>query len=185
MSARLGWFHLTCHTYGTWLPGDHRGFRTRHHREHVEGDYKNPPPPGAHADRLARSKRLLTQEPVVLAPVWRAAVGVAVRDRLLGLGAEVLVVAMSATHLHVQARFPVASAREWLGAAKRHAWFVARDRGWPGRLWATRSRALPIRDRGHQVNVFGYVAGHADEGAWVWTFRDLPPPYGTTVLPKQ
>jgi hypothetical protein len=31
------------HTYGTWLPGDPKGFRTRHHREHIEGDYKKPP----------------------------------------------------------------------------------------------------------------------------------------------
>lgn len=39
------WYHIMCHTYGTWLPGDPRGFRTRHHREHVEGDYKSPPHP--------------------------------------------------------------------------------------------------------------------------------------------
>src|SRR5436190_1901454 len=69
------WFHITTHTYAAWLPGDPRGFRTRHHREHVEGDYKNPPPPGKYADRLARSKKLLTQEPVKLAPEWRPMVG--------------------------------------------------------------------------------------------------------------
>ena len=40
------WFHVTAHTYGAWLAGDARGFRTRHHREHVEGDYKHPPPAG-------------------------------------------------------------------------------------------------------------------------------------------
>ena len=33
------WYHVMCHTYGTWLPGDPKGFRTRHHREQVEGDY--------------------------------------------------------------------------------------------------------------------------------------------------
>ncbi len=175
MSAQLRWFHATSHTYGVWLPGDPRGFRTRHHREHVEGDYKNPPPPGAHADRLARSRRLLVQEPVVLAPEWRPVVGAAVRDRLAQLGAEVLAVAMSATHLHVQARTPVDEVRRWLGIAKCHAWFVARDRDWVGRIWAKRSKALPVRDRGHQVNVFNYIRRHADEGAWVWTFRDRAP----------
>jgi hypothetical protein len=176
VTDRRGWFHLTTHTYGAWLPGDPRGFRTRHHREHVEGDYKNPPPPGTHADRLDRSRRLLQQEPVAMAPEWRRVVGQAVRDRLAGLGAELLVVAVSATHLHVQARMPVTMTRDWLGAAKRHAWFVARDRGWTGQLWAKRSRAMPIRDRGHQVNAFGYICRHAAEGAWVWTFRDARPP---------
>jgi hypothetical protein len=40
----FAWFHAIITTYGAWLDGDARGFRTRHHREHVEGDYKNPPP---------------------------------------------------------------------------------------------------------------------------------------------
>lgn len=175
MNLHLQWFHLTSHTYGAWLPGDARGFRTRHHREHVEGDYKNPPPPGEYAERLARSRRLLVQEPVTLDPEWRPVVGAAVRDRLTGLGAEVLAVAMGATHLHVQARLPAQLARARLGYAKRHAWFEARDRGWNGHLWASRSKAIPIRDRRHQLNVFNYILRHADEGAWVWSFRDAAP----------
>jgi hypothetical protein len=44
MSAWRDWYHVTGSTYGAWLPGDPRGFRTRHHRQHVEGDYKDPPP---------------------------------------------------------------------------------------------------------------------------------------------
>ena len=36
------WYHCTTHTYGSWLRGDRRGWRARHHREHVQGDYKNP-----------------------------------------------------------------------------------------------------------------------------------------------
>jgi hypothetical protein len=37
MSQR--WYHVIISTYGGWLHGDPRGFRTRHHRAHVEGDY--------------------------------------------------------------------------------------------------------------------------------------------------
>jgi hypothetical protein len=40
------WYHCMGNTFGTWLPGSPKGFRTRHHREHVEGDYKHPPPKG-------------------------------------------------------------------------------------------------------------------------------------------
>ncbi len=40
------WFHRIGSAYGPWLPGDSRGWRSRHHREHVDGDCKNPPPPG-------------------------------------------------------------------------------------------------------------------------------------------
>ena len=42
----FSWYHVVLTTYGAWLPGDPRGFRTRHHREHVPGDYKAPPPVG-------------------------------------------------------------------------------------------------------------------------------------------
>ena len=59
MDETWRWFHCTVHTYGAWLHGSARGFRTRHHREHIEGDYKNPPPQGMYDDKLQRSKELL------------------------------------------------------------------------------------------------------------------------------
>src|SRR4029079_6566514 len=40
------WYHVTNHVCGSWVRGDPRGWRSRHHREHVDGDYKNPPPTG-------------------------------------------------------------------------------------------------------------------------------------------
>lgn len=60
------WYHVMGHTYGTWLPGDRRGFRTRHHREHVDGDYRNPPPPGKYNSEYERAIRLLKRDPVYL-----------------------------------------------------------------------------------------------------------------------
>ncbi len=166
------WFHLTTHTYGVWLPGDPRGFRTRHHREHVDGDYKNPPPSGICEERHMRSQELLFQEPVKLPVEWRSRIGQALRERLLELGSEILIVSMSATHAHVLAKTPEVSARDWMGLAKKHAWFVAREAGWIEKLWAKRSHAKPIRDREHQINTFNYILNHRVEGAWVWTFRD-------------
>src|SRR5215218_2149129 len=101
MDDERKWFHCVVSTYGVWLYGDPRGFRTRHHREHVEGDYKNPPPPGTYADKYERSKESLKQDPVRLTPEFRAVVGAALRERLVGLGAQVIAVAMSATHAHI------------------------------------------------------------------------------------
>ena len=123
------WFHVTTHTYGAWLYGDPRGFRTRHHREHIEGDYRNPPPEGKYAAKYERSKESLKQEPVRLTPEWREVVGAALRERLVGLGAEVIAVAMTATHAHILAKMPNSkeATRDWLGLAKKHAWFLARS----------------------------------------------------------
>jgi hypothetical protein len=43
------WYHVTINTYGTWLPGDPRGFHSRGHRVHSSGDYREPPPEREHA----------------------------------------------------------------------------------------------------------------------------------------
>jgi acetylornithine deacetylase len=176
-AAAPRWFHITTHTYGAWLHGDPRGFRTRHHREHIEGDYKHPPPPGKYDAKLERSRRLLKQQPVVLTPEWRGIVGAAIRERLVGLGAQVIAVAVTATHAHVLAKMPDSKevTREWMGFAKKHVWFLARDKGWTGQMWAKKSKATPIKDRKHQENAFNYIVRHKQEGAWVWTFRDPPP----------
>jgi hypothetical protein len=165
------WFHVTTHTYGAWLHGDPRGFRTRHHREHVEGDYKKPPPKGTYDADFTRSKLSLKQPPVILTPEWRRVIGEAIRDRLIELGAELLCVSVSGQHVHYQARMPYLYPRKWTGFAKKHAWHVAVEQGWSGQLWAKRSKANPIKDRAHQVNTFYYILDHASEGAWVWNFR--------------
>lgn len=173
------WFHVTAHTYGAWLYGDPRGFRTRHHREHVDGDYKNPPPPGTYDEEFARSRELLKQAPVILAAGWRPVVGEAFRDRLEQEGSQVLCVSAGGQHVHALAKLPPALARHWVGLAKRHVTFVLHERGWQGLVWAKRSKETPVKDRKHHENVFYYILRHAREGAWTWSFRDrLPKPDG-------
>jgi hypothetical protein len=180
------WFHLTTHTYAAWLHGDPRSFRTRHHRQHIEGDYHSPPPAGKYDDHLRRSRKLLKQEPVSLPPAWREIVGRAIRDKLVSLGAQVLVVSVSSTHVHVLAKMPGGPVpREWIGRAKKHTTFVCKDRGWQGKLWAVRGKVTPVKNRPHQLNVYRYILDHLQEGAWVWDFRrgELSPPEspGTAV----
>ena len=85
---------------------------------------------------------------------------------------------MTATHAHILAKMPDSKevTRDWLGLAKKHAWFLARDKGHTGQMWGKRSKATPIKDYAHQLNSFNYILRHAKkEGAWVWTFRDPPP----------
>ena len=107
MAAWNGWYHVMANTYGTWPPGDPRGFRTRHHREHVEGDYKHPPTAGAYDDRRARSRTLMKREPVILTPAARLAAVEALVHALREVhGLEVLACAVSGCHLHVLLRLP-------------------------------------------------------------------------------
>jgi hypothetical protein len=176
MDETWKWFHCTTHTYGAWLYGDPRGFRTRHHREHVEGDYKNPPPKGTYDWQHQRSKKLLKQAPVALSREWRPVVGAALVEMLLRLEAQLLCLSMGGQHCHLLAKMPPGPApKEWIGRAKKHSHFLANEREWAGKLWAVGSKVIPVRDRGHQLNVFNYILDHAREGAWIWDFRKHQP----------
>ena len=180
------WFHCTTHTYGAWLHGDPRGFRTRHHREHVEGDYKNPPPKGKYDWQYQRSQKLLKQAPVMLARDWRPVIGEALVEMFLRLEAQLLCLSMGGQHCHLLAKRPPGPVpKEWIGRAKKHSHFLANERGWTGKLWAVGSKVIPVRDRAHQLNVFQYILRHSREGAWIWDFRkqQLPPESPGTAVP--
>lgn len=172
MKAWNSWYHVNGNTYGTWLRGDARGWRTRWHREHVEGDYRNPPGCGTFEDVLAQSQESMKHPPVRLDVRRRRIAGQALAEKLVQLKIELLVLSLDAVHYHALARFPDHKPRWWIGLAKKHASHVLRKYGLAGAVWARKSHPLPITDRTHQLNVFGYIRDHADVGAWVWTFRD-------------
>ena len=166
------WIHFVETVYGAWLYGDARGFRTRQHREHVEGDYKDPPPPCTHEAKRRRSMESLKQPPVVLAPAWRPIIGAAVRDRLTDQGAFVLCLSQGGQHLHLLGKLPISSdAHVCMGLAKKHAAFEAKAQGWRGKPWAKRGKEVRVRNRAHQLNVYRYILDHVKEGAWVWAWK--------------
>lgn len=124
----LVWCHIVLTAYGAWLPGDPRGFRTRHHRQHVEGDYRNPPPVGKYARLERRSHELLKQPPMTWPSPWREVIGMALMARLQQLGGFVLCLAVAGQHAHALAKLPHGQEKVWIGLAKKHASFEARHR---------------------------------------------------------
>lgn len=188
------WYHCVGATYGTWLHGDRRGFRTRHHRRHVEGDYRNPPPPGAYDALEKRSRAIARAGEIVLTATQRRVVCLALGERLCEDGVEVVELCVDRTHFHVLCRFPVGSVamsvvpglraqnalqdgrdpipRHLLGRAKKHASHLLRQRGLkaaPGPLWAKRPKIIPIADRQHQLSVVQYIRSHVTKGAALWS----------------
>ena len=159
------WYHSILNVYGAWLSGDPRGFRTRHHREHID----DPPPPGKYATYLNFSLQSLKQNPVVLDADLQSSVGNAMREKLQSKGALVACIAVACQHVHILAKMLQGQERNWLGAAKRHAWFVLRGRGWGTKLWAKGSHTVLIGDRQQQLNVYRYIMRHAEQGAWAWS----------------
>lgn len=172
MDAWNGWYHVNGNTYGTWLPGDARGWREKGHKKHVEGDYKNPPPRGA-GDALHRhAESLLKHAPVHLSSAYRQIAGQALVEMLLYQDIEVIALSVGTVHYHALGRFPDKQVRPHVGRAKRHATFVLRDHGHQTRVWTEKCKVTPIADRQHQLNAFDYICRHAKESAWLWTFRE-------------
>lgn len=99
------WYHVTVSTYGTWLPGDLRGWRTRHHREHVDGDYQNPPPPGKYDALHRAATKSMKRQPIVLPGEIRTTVMETLRDALQHYGVTIAVIAVAGKHAHVLAQF--------------------------------------------------------------------------------
>ena len=161
-------YHCTANTYGTWLRGDPRGWRARHHREHVEGDYKNPPPEGK-CDKLHEySKRLMKRDPVHVGRELRKTVVEEFALRLWQEGSDVIVGCFDDHHLHVLHRARDHNPRHLIGIAKKHTSHLLRQLGLrvaPGGIWAKRSKAIPIKNRAHPLNVSGYIFDHEERGA--------------------
>ena len=158
------------HTYGTWLRGDPRGW-PRHHREHCVGDYNNPPPRGMYEGLYRRSKKLMDRGPVRIPLQMRQFVASAIAESLLKHGNDVVIVSVDSNHVHALARFRDRNARHWIGRAKKNASHCMRQheiRIEEGGLWGKRSRAVPVKSRAHQVQVFRYILVHAKRGARIW-----------------
>ncbi len=180
-------YHCMANTHGTWLPGDPRGFRTRHHREHIQGDYKNPPPPGKYDEQHQRSKALLKKPPTYLSPEARQHALDAIIQAFDHHGIEVAALAITAVHLHLLARFPPTllrspgiaipglrtsalddPPRHFLGIAKKEsARALSRAKLKPaGPAWAARGKVKPVRSETHFIYLRDrYIPNHRSEGA--------------------
>jgi len=176
MGAWNGWYHVIGNTYGTWLPGDPRGWREKRHRRHVPGDYRNPPLEGFGDALLASSRRQMKGHAARLAPAHRQTVGEAIVRKLRQHGVMVLVISVDAIHFHLLAKFPDANVRRRIGNAKLHAYYCLKPQRGDGKLWTGLCHVEPVRSRSHQLKALSYICNHARKGAWVWTFRDPAPP---------
>ena len=169
------WYHLSTHTCGTWLPGDGRGFCTRHHRLHVGGDYKRPPAAGRYDGLHRYSESVMTRPAVFLGPDQRArAVADVVRspDKWR---VPVDALSIDRVHLHVLVQVADDDPRHWLGLAEKESGGSMRRDGLApaGGLWAAACGVTPIAGALHDARAGTYVADRAEQAAVV--YRDPLP----------
>ncbi len=135
------WYHCTSHTFAAWLPGDRRGHRERHHRDHIDGDYRRPPKHPDEAKRR-RAEDGMTRSRIILCPEARRHAVTFLVEALHYYQTELAELAVTATHLHVLARFPpdpemVAKLLEQRQASPR---FKTQSRSSPGDGWVGQVR---------------------------------------------
>jgi len=171
--------HVMGNTYGTWLPGDPRGWREAHHRRHVEGDYKHPPPPGSGEVLYEWCKQHLRRDAVDFTPHERKLALTAFAGALLHYHVELIEMCVGAAHFHILARYPQlqSQASPDAGVLKRPAHpmhglvavnpaprlITGKAKSWTtrqlkkaghyadrvGGVWAEKSKVKPVTDAGH------------------------------------
>ncbi len=188
MAAWNFWYHVGSNSKGTWLPGDPRGFRTRHHHEHIEGDYRNPPPIGTHEARFQRSRALLKNPPVILTREQCLVVCRTMAEALSFHRIAFEDIAVGPRHFHLLAQFPpdhcmlngepvLDPPRHFTGIAKKEAArrLSALALRPPGHTWGKRSHPVPVENETHFLYLKNtYIPGHIHEGAVVYSIHIAP-----------
>lgn len=168
--AGFRWVHLIWNTLGSWLPGDERGFRSRRHRVHSSGDYKNRPRAGEHAG-LKRWVEARAR-PGVWIPIGLR--GVVVRSVLTtceAMRVKAIACTCGSNHVHLLAKLPTtwgfeaSLVRALKGRSSR-----ALTEWLPGSVWSRGYKLVPVKDRAHQLNVYRYLTRRQERGAVVWDF---------------
>ena len=158
------WWHNILSTYGSWLPGNPRGFRSRKHRIHSSGDYKNPPPPGEHAG-LHQYHSKKTKKTILLASD-REHVARSLWQRAEKLGHRMRTIAVSFTHAHllVEMSDDYKQMKSAMGECKRTASFNVSE-NYECALWARFGDFNRVETREYWDNCHHYILGQED--AWI------------------
>ena len=172
------WYHCMGNTYGTWLPGDPRGFRTQWGREHVAGDYRNPPPKGKYDNLHDAARKRMTRPPVYLSVPQRPLVLDELLKSFRKWHVDVASMSVGRVHYHVLARFPQHNPRHFIGLAKKESSAYLKQRGDApqGGLWGERCECVPVSDLDHFWKAFKYILDHAKQGSAVWYEPTRTPP---------
>lgn len=163
----LKWFHIQWGTYGSWLPGDPRGFRNRDHRIHSSGDYKNPPPKGEHAELHRYAKKVQREDAVVLAHELRAMAGQAIVEKAIDVPIPMLALAVCAKHVHALLKLDPSSVGMDVGKLKRHSSHAIRVH-LKGTVWSARKHEVAVTSMTQLRTCVRYIERHREEGAFVW-----------------
>lgn len=144
------WWLTTWTTYGTWLPGDPRGYCTRRKRVYV------PPParyakPGEetcdaakHAAKYEMAKRE-TEAPLVFRPAQRQLVRDALIEEIAVMEITPAIASIGAKHIHMEAQFALFPIRKAVGRIKAAAIRKLNENGFVGKRPWTKGCGMKLK----------------------------------------
>jgi hypothetical protein len=165
------WVHVIIGTRCSWLHGDVRGFRSRRHRIHSSGDYKNPPPRDEHQGLRAYHQQR-SDGPISFDGHWRIVVLKEFVMKMQSLDHRIIAAAIGERHLHALCHLPsnYTDVKKEVGKCKQAASYRIRAKI-PGSIWAAGLQNKRIRDKQHLHSTYDYVRFKQDPGAVVWSHR--------------
>lgn len=179
------WWLVTFGTYGQWLPGDPRGFKTWRGRRYI------PPPEGkSHfgeptynpddfRDEHERAQEMV-QTPVSFSPEQRSIVAQAISNDIENLPMTPSILAVAGVHVHLIAKFGGLKVRPTVGRFRFAATQMLHENGFVGRFWGKGCHMESLPDEEAFLQAFAYVKSHEAEGAIIKIWQLL---YGDDVLP--
>lgn len=172
------WWLVTWTTYGTWLPGDPRGFRTWRGTEYV-------PPPrryarlnestynrADYADKHANAREL-SDPAVVLTPVHQNVALSAILKDIETIPLYASAIAVGASHIHLLAKFAERRIRATVGRLKAAATRAIHDADatfQPKRIWAKECHMKSKETEADYRTALNYIKRHFLEGALIHVF---------------
>ncbi|QDT39570.1 hypothetical protein [Stratiformator vulcanicus] len=172
------WWLVTWSTYGTWLPGDPRGFQTWRKREYV-------PPPERYAkhnektyearryeDLHYSAEQMMAAEPVYLEENEQQIVVAAVYDESSSMELQPSVIAVMSDHTHLLAKFGSLEIRKAVGRLKAAATRQLHSLGMTsGRAWSRCCHMKSKPTEREYLNAVAYVKKHEEQGATVFDWK--------------
>jgi len=151
---------LTWTTYGTWLPGDRRGWVNRH-RKRGQGPQGPSPALESHAGGLMKGA------PVILDPEMRRSADAAMRQACVDFGWVLHALEVRSNHVHAVVTAGDASPGKVMGILKVRGTRALREMG-PGagrdRWWTREGSKRILNTPGSVEGAIRYVMNH---DAWV------------------
>ena len=185
------WWFITCTTFGTWLPGDPRGFQTWRGRRYV-------PPPKRYAkpgEQTYCAVDYTDEYQATMDALSEGSVHLSTEQRNLAVGAIVADVAettvypailsLGDVHLHFLAKFGSLRIRATMGRFKAAATDELHQHGLESKRVWTRGchmKSKPTRDE--SITAFRYIRRHKAEDCVVHIWEENIPDDYTFLIPR-